>query len=98
MKKVYSGAYLLKYQNGQNQFGTIDASHRVDDKSEKARIVLRKKDLSNVLVDEDFISFELNLEQLEIISTTSRSVFEAIDLLKQLAKRDKLRDSAFMND
>jgi len=94
-KKIYSGAYLLEYSNRKKQFGTVDASYHL---SEKARFMLRKEDLSNVFIDDDFISFEVSLEQLEIMSKTTRSVFEAIVLLKQLANRDKLRDNAFLND
>ena len=54
-------------------------------------------DESNRTFLESNSGFEVNFEQLEIISNTTRSVFEAIVLLKQLA-RDKLRNNAFMND
>jgi hypothetical protein len=97
-KKIYTGAYLLQYLNGEGQFGAVDATYNVSDKSEKARVLLRKKDLKKLLIDDDSVSFEISLEQLEIISSTSRSVFENVNLMKSLSKRDKLKENAFFLD
>lgn len=97
-KKISTGAYLLEYNNRKNQFGTIDASYDLSDKQEMARIFLRKEDLVNLLIEDNFVSFEMTLEQLDILSTMSRSVFESMNLLKILAKRDKLKDEAYFSN
>ena len=97
-KKVYTGVHLLEYKKSTKQFGSIDASYNKTNKIENVRISLRKQDLDNISDIEGFISFEIDFEKLQSLATVTRSVYEKIDLLKILEKRDKLKENAYYID
>lgn len=97
-KKLYTGAYLLNYPDNKKQFGLIDASFSLEKNQDKCRILLRREDLENLIVDKDEISFELSLDQLSILSNISKSVYENLRILKNLANREKLNESAYLDD
>jgi hypothetical protein len=97
-KKFYTGAHLLAFQNRKGQFGTIDASYIGEGETEKVRVSLRIDDLENLCVEEGFVTFEIDFEQLHILSNVANTVFERIQYLKILSQRGKLREDAFPCD
>jgi hypothetical protein len=94
-KKLYTGVYLLKNEDN-SQFGSMDASYIVDEAIGKATICLKKDNVQKIEIDKDFISIEIDLNQLKIISNISNSVSENIKILKILHKRNKLKDEAYI--
>jgi hypothetical protein len=97
-KKIFTGAHLLAYKNGKAQFGLVGASYLLSEKKEKVSISLRKESLENLIIEDDILSFEISIEQLETLAEVSRSVLEQFDLLVNLAKRDKLKPEAYINE
>ncbi|MFD1602895.1 hypothetical protein ACFSJW_24705 [Flavobacterium artemisiae] len=97
-RKLYTGAYLLNYSDNKKQFGIIDGSFSLEKNQDKCTILLRREDLKNLVISNDDISFELSLEQLNVMSDVSKSVHENLKTLKKLALRDKLNSSAYIDD
>ncbi len=96
VKKLYTGGYLLSLENNNTQFGSIDATFNVVNKTDFVRIKLRQEDLEKFHLEDGFISIGMNLEQLEALIKNANAVYENLRVLKLLDKRKKLMDHAYL--
>lgn len=69
-KKLYTGVHLLPYADNKMQFGMVDAWANLNEFIPVVRINLNKKKLSNFATEEDTISFEMSVEEAEVLART----------------------------